>query len=56
MNVNKSVTFDNYDEFIKLVQRLLKEKKSFSFNGNINNDAQNSAKNFSINWISVEEI
>ena len=56
MNVNKSVTFDNYDEFIKLVQKLMKEKGSFSFNGNINRNDQNNIENFSVNWVAKEEI
>lgn len=56
MNVNHSVTLSNYDEFIKLVQKLMKEKGSFTFNGNINRDPQAKSENFSINWISEEEI
>lgn len=56
MKVNKSVPLDNYDEFIKLVQKLIREKVSFNFNGNINRDPQNKTENFSINWVSDEEI
>lgn len=56
MNVNKSVTLDNYDEFIKLVQKLMKEKKSFNFNGNINHNIQVNIENFSINWASKEDV
>lgn len=56
MQVNHSVTLDNFDDFLKLVQKLMKEKGSFSFNGNINRDAQTNVKNFSINWVSDEEV
>ena len=56
MTINKSVTLGNYDEFIKLIQRLIKEKRAFNFNGNINHIAQKCEENFSINWTSEEEI
>lgn len=53
-SVNKSISFENFDEFISaLKKRESEDNEEFNFSGNI---ARDGSKNFTINWTSEEEV
>ena len=56
MKVNKSAPLTDFDEFVKLVTKLKKEKRSFNFNGNINNEIKANNETFNISWTVEEEV
>ena len=52
MKVTHNVQYAEFDKFIKHVEKLKKEKITFTFNGNVNvNDVQN----FNVSWTTEEE-
>lgn len=51
--VNKSISFEKFDEFLAALQKRNEDNEEFNFSGNI---AKNGSRNFNINWTSEEEI
>ena len=52
--VNKSISFENFDEFINaLRKREGEDNEEFNFSGNV---AKDGSRNFTINWTSEEEV
>jgi len=53
MRINKNAVFSDFDEFLKVVQKLRRDGITFNFNGNV--DTSNDTQNFSVNWTEEEE-
>lgn len=52
--VNKSISFENFDEFMAALEKKKAEKnEEFNFSGNV---ARDGSRNFTINWTSEEEV
>ena len=51
--IDKSIQFNEFDEFLKFLTDLRDAKRTFAFNGNIN---ANGIETFNVNWSSEEEV
>ena len=49
MQVSKSVQIETMDELVAVIQKLAKEKRTFNFSGNINNEAESCDESYSVN-------